>query len=97
MIRLSDKLVMETYGKYAIYCNACNEPHVFHTVKPNTLGLRWCFNFDLDSPSFYPDLKIYHPDGRICHSVVLDGNITYTRNSTHQLAGATVVLPNFPD
>ena len=96
MIKLSPKLLMETYGKFICYCAACNDVHHFYTLKPNSLGLVWYFDKCLDEPSFYPDIKIYHADGRICHSVIVSGNVIYSNKSTHDFAGKTMALPDFP-
>lgn len=36
------------------------------------------------------------PD-RICHSFIVDGNIQYLRDCTHEFAGRTIQLPEFGD
>lgn len=36
------------------------------------------------------------PD-RVCHSFIVDGNIQYLSDCTHELAGCTIELPEFGD
>lgn len=36
------------------------------------------------------------PEPLVCHSFVTDGNIQFLSDCTHELAGQTVPLPNFP-
>lgn len=66
----------------------------------------WSFNGDLDNPVFGPSLRC--ESGRagktpnhICHSFIgcngaLPGQIIYLSDSTHDLAGQTVDLPEVP-
>lgn len=69
------------------------------TDRPETSsapGPVWSFNFDYDRPTLQPSLRISWREGdaeRVCHAIVTDGEIAYQADSTHALAGQTVLLP----
>jgi hypothetical protein len=62
----------------------------------------WTFNGDLERPTFSPSLLVTgylnkkHPNG-ICHSYITNGQIQYLGDSTHELAGKTIELPEYAD
>lgn len=68
-------------------------------MSPNVSGSdRWTFNGDFDNPTFSPSLNTWwhKADGttvRRCHSFIRDGRIQFLADSTHELAGQTVELP----
>ena len=96
MIKLTDKLLMVTLGRYLIYCPKCEDTHELYTYTPNALGLRWWFNLHLDQPSFFPDLKIYYSDGRVCHSVIVYGKQIFEHDCSHGGSGDVIELADFP-
>ena len=96
MIKLSDKLLMETFTIYYVYCLACKTSHRINTHKPNKYGFTWIWDLIVEKPSFFPDLKIYHADGGVCHSVIVSGKVIYDKRSTHEMKGTVVDLPDFP-
>lgn len=79
-------------GGFAIWCPGCETAHV--------LDKRWTFNGNMERPTFEGSLLVRgylskrHPDG-VCHSHIVDGEIRYVRDSTHELSGQTLPLEDF--
>ncbi|WP_250865675.1 DUF6527 family protein [Caballeronia sp. INSB1] len=79
-------------------CPGCG---MLHVVYLKTEGRpRWSFNGDIDKPTFSPSIKVWwtetprtDPVEQVCHSFVIDGQIQFCGDSTHELAGQTVDLP----
>lgn len=77
---------------HLIFCPGCGCGHMFDK--------RWTFNGDLDKPTFRASMLVrHHRFGKdiLCHSFVTDGRIEFLSDSTHELAGKTVDLPDFDD
>lgn len=78
---------------YKFKCPGCN---VIHTIDND----RWDFNGDYECPTLYPSVngsgkRVNNGewyDWR-CHSWVKNGKIQFLNDSTHELAGQTVELP----
>lgn len=102
MSQVSAKL-RRAEGGYIHFCPGCQERH--------RLPDGWEFNGDLDRPSFSPSFlhmgkrfEAYDDRGvgigpemtRICHYILTDGLLRYQPDSWHDLAGATVALPDLP-
>lgn len=87
-----------------IFCPACKETHLFDSHV-------WSFNGDYEKPTFSPSMLwkgfVYDKDedgkwlvtGKkiTCHSFVVDGNIRYLNDCTHELKGQIVSLDECPD
>ena len=82
------------------FCPGCNSAHVF-----NSSEIRWTYNENPDAPTISPSLLVTYdgPDAgqgdappRVCHSFVKDGMIQFLGDCTHQLAGQTVPIPEWP-
>lgn len=80
----------------AHWCPGCKEMHVI----PKT----WNFNGDIDKATFSPSVRItwaggYGPDrvNRCCHYFLTDGILHFCSDSTHELAGKSVPLPELPE
>jgi hypothetical protein len=75
-------------GGFMIHCPACGCGHKFDE--------RWTFNGDFEKPTFRASMLTSggQQNGR-CHSYVTDGNIEFLPDSTHELAGQTVPLPDW--
>lgn len=104
--RIGSKIVRRE-GNYFVpshehWCPACKQMHGYAVEQPFRNGAQWTFNGDGDRPSFQPSMNIsigpYGSDGKIdrCHYFVTDGRIQYCGDSTHELAGQTVDLPDVP-
>lgn len=80
---------------YIFRCPGCKTGHM---VKVGTDG--WTFNGNGDAPTFTPSVFVNYdgscPGVPRCHSFVTDGQIQFLTDSTHELAGQTVPLPDFP-
>lgn len=84
-------------GVHVFECPACGYGHAVHVGKPNPNGAQWTWNGSVDAPTFHPSLLVnQHGDGDIprCHSWVKDGKIQFCLDSTHDLKGQTVELPD---
>lgn len=77
-------------------CPGCGWTHMLNTGPGRP---RWTFNGDLDRPTLSPSINHRQEftaadrPARVCHSFVEDGRIRFLPDSTHQLAGQTVDLP----
>lgn len=60
----------------------------------------WEFNGNLEKPTLRPSLLsqfTYKGQPVVCHSFVTDGQIQFLSDSTHDLSGKTVDLPEFEE
>lgn len=95
-------------GGYLFWCPGCDEAHFVAVERPLANGARWSFDGNAAAPTFSPSLNIR--TGRavdpsfileegdppeICHSFIRDGHIQFCNDSTHELAGQTVPLPEW--
>lgn len=84
------------------WCPACQDAH-WVSVGPRSVwgaSPRWSFNGDCEKPTINPSLLVTHklPDGeRRCHSFIRDGRIQYLSDCTHEMAGKTVEIPDWPE
>lgn len=84
-------------GYIRFVCPGCKDIHAIPTK-----GYRgWKWNGDLAQPTIEPSILSRHPKGdnftMICHSFVRGGHIEFLNDSTHELAGKTVELPELPE
>ena len=85
---------------YTFHCPGCKSEHSVWTEKPNSNGAKWTFNENLEAPTFSPSLMISYSGLEkrwICHSSISDGQITFLSDCSHDLAGKTVMIPDFED
>ena len=84
---------------YTHWCPGCKEPHSIYTASP--AKAIWSFNGDVNTPSFSPSVRItYHwPDEpeAVCHYFLTAGELKFCSDTTHELKGQTVKLPDLPD
>jgi hypothetical protein len=78
-------------GTFWFTCPGCKATHTYHTDRAQGEPC-WDTNGSISFPSFYPSLKHTRP-GVLCHLWVTDGKIEFVSDSTHELAGKTVELP----
>lgn len=94
------KIESVTDNVYRFWCLGCKEWHTFPTNgKRLQNGATWHFNGDMENPTISPSLNISWErteEGYSyrCHSVVTDGRIFFCTDSTHELSGLTVELPD---
>jgi len=85
------------YPKYAvIYCPACECLHrarLTHFLDPKNV---WEYNGNPESPSLSPSCRLVTGDKECCHFTLEDGVLIYDKDSTHELAGKNVDLPDIP-
>ncbi|WP_375261872.1 DUF6527 family protein [Palleronia sp.] len=86
----------------AFRCPGCKSMHC--VIVEGTGRPRWSYNGDADAPTFSPSIHVSAPDPdapRVelarCHSFVREGQIRFLADSTHNLAGQTVELPDLPE
>lgn len=75
-------------------CPGCGAVHTYHTDK--TQKPCWDFNGSRSMPTFYPSMRVTTTYGQ-CHFFVTDGSIAFELDSTHELAGKTVMLMEIPE
>lgn len=77
---------------YYFMCPGCKVWHAF------SLSIHK-FNQNFEAPTLQPSYLLryppskYRPTGLVCHSFIVDGNIRFLNDCTHELAGRTVMLP----
>lgn len=84
---------------YLHWCPGCKGSHYIGVEQALSNGAQWTFNGDVEKPTFSPSVK--HRMGknldRCCHYFIKNGKIEYCSDCTHELAGKTVDLPDFPE
>jgi Family of unknown function (DUF6527) len=82
-------------------CPGCKRVHVIANSFDQQAGtltissLTWNWNGDLVKPTVAPSLLIRHGSKNgevVCHSFIIDGQIQFLGDSTHELANQTVKL-----
>jgi hypothetical protein len=99
MAELSKKLHRAEDGQLRFWCPGCKTLHgIYVAPRPDgKLHPQWGYNGNPDSPTFTPSILVtWEGPTMICHSFVTDGQIRFLSDCTHQLAGQTVKLPDFP-
>ena len=76
-------------------CPGCKCRHLIPIEEGPTKGPVWDWNGSFESPTLHPSLLTHAAgDNPRCHSYVKDGTIQFLKDSTHELAGKTVELPD---
>ena len=92
-------------GILMFWCPGCDSAHGLRVRVPaNENGpASWEFNGNYDRPTFRPSILVTMPDPNrpgvnleVCHSYVTDGRIQFLGDCSHQYAGATLDLPDWP-
>lgn len=91
------------------WCPACNEAHMIAVEHANSNGAKWTFDGNMEAPTFapsvlikigpFPTVPVGRPDAgmtKVCHYFIRQGNIEFCSDCTHELAGKTVPLPDYP-
>ncbi len=92
------KRAEDKFQEYLFFCPGCQENHC--------ISDSWKFNGDLLSPTFSPSYLLKYSrykknkglkewEDMICHSFITAGKIAYCSESTHDLKGKTVDLPEY--
>jgi hypothetical protein len=80
-------------------CPGCRDHHAIPVVVVGKEKGAWRWNGDVNLPTIVPSLLVNvggsNPSVPICHSFVTDGKIQFLQDSTHELAGQTVEIPNW--
>lgn len=77
---------------YVFHCPGCGSGHRVRAKGPRPC---WEWNGSMDQPTFRPSLLIRwgSPKEHVCHSFITEGRIEFLSDSTHELAGRTVEIP----
>lgn len=88
-------------GDYVMFhCPACKHAHVV-TFQNHTMP--WSWNGNIERPTITPSLKISEcsekgePIRVICHLNVTDGMLVYHIDSSHEFAGKTIPMVDWPE
>jgi hypothetical protein len=86
---MADKLCRLDDEQVDFFCPGCK---CWHGVRIGGEGQpRWLWNGSLEAPTFTPGLRI----GDVCHSLVINGQIQFLRDSTHAHSGQTLEIPDW--
>lgn len=100
MGRLSAKLRSIEGGRIGLWCLGCDGIHVVR-VEGNEHPL-WSWDHNVDAPTLSPSILVTYQDlsgegeDERCHSFVKNGNWEYLPDCTHNLAGQTIPVPDWP-
>jgi hypothetical protein len=82
--------------RLSFWCPGCT---MIHEVQPATAPFHdggWTWNGSHGAPTLSPSILIEgNADRPTCYSNVIDGQIEFLAESTHELAGQTVELPEW--
>jgi len=80
------------------WCPGCEKAHAIYVSSPAKAV--WTFDGNVDAPTFSPSVRISWnwPDEpeTICHYFLTAGQLNFCADSTHELSGQTVPLPDLP-
>ena len=70
--------------------------------RPNAFYVRdqhpsWSWNEDYECPTVNPSIRLIHTGNQVDHLFIRDGKIQYLNDCTHELAGKTVDMIDFPE
>lgn len=105
---LSPKLLRRSYHgqdgsvvvRHEHWCPGCRWMHQIAVEQPFRNGHQWTFDGNAAAPTFIPSVHIRLGYGdparppRVCHYFIRAGRIEFCSDSTHELAGQTVDLPD---
>ena len=57
----------------------------------------WSWNEDYECPTVSPSIRLIHTGNQVDHLFIRDGKIQYLNDCTHELAGKTVNMVDFPE
>jgi hypothetical protein len=90
----------------AHWCPACGCPHVFNVESAREDGAVWAWDGNVNSPTVSPRLRfgcgetidegVRVREAVSCEYVLSAGVISYSPDSTHEMAGREVPLPDWP-
>lgn len=105
MSALGKKLRRADGGRIMFWCPGCKAAHA--VIVDGSRG--WTFDGNVAAPTFAPSVLVRtgravdpdfepQPDDppEVCHSFVRSGQVQFLNDCTHDLAGQTVPLPDFP-
>lgn len=73
---------------------AMQEPNAFYVGGGS--GRSWSWNGDAEKPTVNPSVLLTRP-GMRNHLFIRDGKLQYLSDCTHELAGRTVEMVDFPE
>jgi hypothetical protein len=90
---------------YTFYCPGCSMTHIIpvkytpdHSMKKGRAKPTWCFNGDMDKPTFSPNFRIEWKGAeppQMCNVIIRDGVLIYLVDSTHKLSGSRVPMESY--
>lgn len=87
---------VQSYG-FHWWCPGCDTAHGVPVQGPNA----WGFEGTPDNPTLSPSVLVnggqQNPGCPVCHCYVRAGKIQFLSDCTHELAGQTVEIPDFPE
>jgi hypothetical protein len=101
--RLSAKLRSIEGGGIAYWCQGCDGAHVVYTG--DGAGPRWTWDGNVDAPTFSPSVRVSYSGAdagvddappALCHTFIRGGVVEFLADCTHEFAGKTVPLPDWP-
>ena len=89
-------------NRFLFHCPGCKCAHQIAAKGATAYNppVAWDWNGSLTNPTFSPSLKVWWDEGspavnKVCHSFITDGKIQFLHDSTHELAGQTVEIPDW--
>ncbi len=96
-MRLSPILRRAQGERLTWWCPGCDSAHqITDRAGPHPC---WTWNGDAERPTFSPSVLVTWTEfdvNKVCHSFVVDGQMQFLGDCTHELAGKTIPIPLFP-
>jgi hypothetical protein len=103
MARLSPKLRSVADNHVAYWCQGCEG---VHSIRVNAEGKpSWTWDGNVDAPTFSPSVLVTYSGTdageddappEVCHTFINAGMVQFLGDCTHQFAGQTLPLPDWP-
>lgn len=91
----NSKLIKIASGAYQHWCPGCGVKHMFFTKECALVRTHWLWNESYEKPTIIPSIRhrLYQSDRVIvCHYRIIDGNIIYEADTTHEYRGKMIEL-----
>jgi hypothetical protein len=83
------------YKGLGFWCAGCDECHIIYVASPT--GPVWEWDGNVEAPTCSPSIKVTaHHLNSVCHFFIRAGNFEFCGDSTHELAGKTVPMIDWP-
>lgn len=91
------QIIGSNRGRLVYWCQGCDSPHQVKVVEGP--GPTWSWDGNTDAPTFNPSVLVTLETPRKtfrCHTFVRGGMVQFLGDCTHEFAGQTLPIPDWP-